>query len=167
LYGFFLASAIASRLRCAKRLQARWIHGPQGAHRRGGTPLEDDVSGLHEEGAQVLVAELGDLGGRHDLPSLVRSPLGSLLRDEAEPGGEVASLFEAAAGTDRCHHGAGDNQANTRHGHQAVAGRVVLGEALNLADKTSRRSSRRRQSSSSSLIRRSKRGESASGYELS
>src|SRR5215470_13430553 len=34
--------------------------GQQDAPRRGGTPLEDDVGGLHEERAQVLVAALGD-----------------------------------------------------------------------------------------------------------
>ena len=33
---------------------------PQGAHCRGRPPLDDDVSGLHEEGAQVLIAALGD-----------------------------------------------------------------------------------------------------------
>ena len=33
---------------------------PQGAHCRDGSPLEDDVGGLHKEGAQVLVAALGD-----------------------------------------------------------------------------------------------------------
>ena len=32
--------------------------GPQGAHCRGGSSLENDVGGLDEEGAQILVAAL-------------------------------------------------------------------------------------------------------------
>ena len=84
------------------------------------------MSGLHEEGAQVLVAALGDAAELGAIAGRL------LLGDETEPGGEVASLLEAAAGTDRCHHRAGDDWADTRHGHQALAGRVVLGEALNL-----------------------------------
>ena len=60
------------------------------AHRRGGPPLEDDVGGLHKEGAQVLVATLGD-------PAELGAIAGRLLLgDEAEPGGEVATLLEAA-----------------------------------------------------------------------
>jgi dienelactone hydrolase len=44
-----------------------------------------------------------------------------LLRDEAGPGGEVPSLLEAAAGTDRSHDGARDDRADTWYGHEAVA----------------------------------------------
>ena len=74
--------------------------GPQSAHRRGGPPLEDDMGGLHKEGAQVLVATLGNPA---ELGAIAG---GLLLRDEAEPGGEVAALLEATAGTDGCHDGA-------------------------------------------------------------
>src|SRR5262249_38953630 len=99
---------------------------PQGAHRRRGTPLEDDVGSLHKEGAQVLVAALGDPAELGAIPGRI------LLRDEAKPGGEVASLLEAAAGPDGCHDGARDDRADTRHGHKALAGRIVVGEALDL-----------------------------------
>ena len=59
--------------------------GPQGAHCRGRPPLDDDMSGLHEERAQVLVATLGN-------PAELGAIAGRLLLgDEAEPGGEVAS----------------------------------------------------------------------------
>jgi AraC family transcriptional regulator len=71
------------------------IGQPQGAHRCGGTPLEDDVGRLHKEGAQVLVAALGDLAELSAIAGRL------LFRDETEPGGKVASLLEAAAGTDR------------------------------------------------------------------
>ena len=75
------------------------------------TPLKDDVGSLHKEGAQVLVAALGN-------PAELGAIAGRLLlRDEAKPGGEVATLLEAAAGTDRRNHGARDDRANTGHGH--------------------------------------------------
>src|SRR5262245_53857376 len=66
---------------------------PQGGHRGRGPPLEDDVGGLHKERAEVLVAALGE-------PTKQGAIAGRLLlRDEAEPGGAVTSLLEAAAGT--------------------------------------------------------------------
>jgi hypothetical protein len=84
---------------------------PQSAHRRGGAPLKDDVGGLHKEGPQVLIAALGD-------PAELGTAAGRFLfRDEAEPGGEVATLSETTAGSDRCHHGARDDRADTRYGH--------------------------------------------------
>jgi hypothetical protein len=62
-----------------------------------------------------------------------------LLGDEAEPRGEVPPLLEAAAGTDGCHHRAGDDRADTRHGHQALAGGIVrslhgLSDGLSIAE---------------------------------
>src|SRR5215813_5330687 len=97
---------------------------PQGGHCRGGTPLDDDVGGLDKEGAEVLVAALGDP------PELGAIAGRLLLRDEAEPGGEVASLLEAGTGTDGGHYSARDDRADTRHGHEALTGCIVLGEAL-------------------------------------
>src|SRR5215471_15080108 len=99
---------------------------PQGAHCRGGTPLDDDVGGLDKEGAEVLVAALGDP------PELGAIAGRLLLRDEAEPGGEVASLLEAGTGTDGGHDGARDDRADTGHGHEALTGCIVLGEAFYL-----------------------------------
>ena len=100
--------------------------GPEGPHRRGGTPLDDNVGGLHEEGAQVFVTALGDSAELGAIAGRL------LLGDEAEPGSEVTSLLEAAASTDGCHHRTGDDGADTRHGHQALAGGIVLGEGLDL-----------------------------------
>src|SRR6516165_1324500 len=99
---------------------------PESAHRRCGAALEDDVGGLHKQGAQVLVTPLGN-----------SSELGAtagrvLLRDEAEPCGEVASLLEPRTGTDGRHHGAGDDGTDTGNRHQALAGPIVLGEVFNL-----------------------------------
>jgi len=84
------------------------------------------VSGLHEEGAQVLVAALGDPA---ELGAITG---GFLLRDEAEPGGEVASLLEAGTGTDVRHNTARDDRADAGHGHEALTGCIVLGEAFYL-----------------------------------
>jgi len=52
---------------------------------RGRPPLDDDVSGLHEEDAQVLVATLGNLA---ELGAIARR---HLLSDEAEPNGPRSS----------------------------------------------------------------------------
>ena len=50
---------------------------------RGRPPLDDDVSGLHEEDAQVLVATLGNLA---ELGAIARR---HLLSEEAEPNAAV------------------------------------------------------------------------------
>ena len=61
--------------------------GQQDACRGGGTPLEDDVGGLHEERAQVLVAALGDAAQLGAIAGRL------LLRDEAEPAGVGKNTF--------------------------------------------------------------------------
>ena len=121
-----LASAIASKLRCARRLEALSIHGHRPRIAAAGRRIEDDVGGLHKQGAQVLVAALGDFAELGAIAGRL------LLGHEAEPGAEVATLLEAAAVTDRRHHGAGDDRADTRHASSGAGRPVVVGEALDL-----------------------------------
>ena len=55
-----------------------WAQGTRGC---GGPPLEDDLGCLHKEGAQVLVAALGDSAELGAIADRL------LLRDEAQPRG--------------------------------------------------------------------------------
>ena len=120
-----LASAMASRLRWGRRLEAFSIHGHKARIAAAGRRSMTTWAACTKRVRRYLLPRL------EILPSLVRSPVDSCLRT-TEPGGEVASLLEAAAGTDRSHDGTRDNRADTRHGHEAVAGGIVFGEALDL-----------------------------------
>src|SRR5215831_18559251 len=115
-----LASAIASTLWC-KRCAAAAIQGRR--------PWRSQVAGLSsttraaldEQGAQVLITSFGNL------PEDGAIAGGDLLRHEAKPGAEVATLGEGITGSDGGNRGAGDDGADARHRHQALTGRVVLG----------------------------------------
>jgi hypothetical protein len=72
-------------------------------HCRGRPPLDDDVSGLHEEGAQVFVPPLGDLAELGAIAGRL------LLRDKAEPGGEARKAQRCLdCPTARATHAGGD-----------------------------------------------------------
>src|SRR6516162_10942730 len=82
---------------------------------------------LHEQDPQVAIAALGYLAedgavaGRY------------LLRNEPQPGGEVAAFRERIAGADCGHHRAGDDRPNPRYAHQPLTTRVSACKGLDLA----------------------------------
>ena len=101
-----------------------------GAHRLGRARAraldQDDVRGLDEQCAHVLVAALGDLAEDGAIAGQLLS------RHQTEPGTEVAALLEAGTvangGDDR----AGNDRANARHRHQPLAALVLFGQRLDL-----------------------------------
>ena len=60
---------------------------------------QHDVSGLHEQRPQVLVAAFGDLAQDRTVARRL------LLGDQPEPGPEVPPLLEPGPRADRRHHG--------------------------------------------------------------
>src|SRR5262249_54835581 len=92
-------------------------------------PDQYDPGGLNEQDAQVAIAAFGDLAENRAVSRR------ELLRDEPQPGGEVAALDEPVPGADRRHHRAGDERPDPRHAHQPLATGVLAREGLDLARK--------------------------------
>src|SRR5215470_6389275 len=89
-------------------------------------PEQHDACSLDEERAQVLIRSFGNLAEDGAIAG------GDLLRHEAEPGAEVASLGEGVTGSDGGNRGAGYDGADAGHRHQPLTGRVLLSKQLDL-----------------------------------
>src|SRR6476619_3214475 len=87
---------------------------------------QHDPSRLHEQNPQVAIAAFGYLAQDGAIPSRL------LLRDEPQPRGEVATLGEGIASTDRGYHRAGDDRPNAGHAHQPLAAGVRAGQNSDL-----------------------------------
>ena len=89
-----------------------------------------DPRGLNKQNAEVAIAafrylaEDGAVAGRY------------LLRDEPQPGGEVAAFRERIAGADCGHHRAGDDRPNPRYAHQALTAGILACKNFDLARQT-------------------------------
>jgi len=95
-------------------------------HCRTRPPRQDDVGCLHEQRTQVFVATLGDLAQDRAIPGRL------LLRHEAEPGTEVASLLKTGAIANRRDDGTRDDWSDPWYRHQALTGSVLLRQRRNL-----------------------------------
>ena len=82
---------------------------------------------MNKQNPQVAVAALRYLAEDRAVPGR------HLLREQAQPGGEVAAFGERISTADRGHHRAGDDWTDAGHAHQPLAAGVLARDGFDLA----------------------------------